>query len=86
MAYEVKITNETALREAHPELFQVNQRRLRKYLMAAHTLNKSIPGAELVEVFGEATVQHVEEGAATIDKLVGTGNADPLAHVAGEAE
>ena len=50
MSYEVKITDEAALKAAHPDLFTINQRQLKKRLLAARTLKQIVPGAELVEI------------------------------------
>lgn len=53
MAYEVKITDEDALKKAHPDLFSINTRLLKKRLQAAAVLNQKIPGATLVAVIPE---------------------------------
>lgn len=50
MAYEVKITDETALKISHPDLFSVNLSLLKKRLVAAKTLGQTIPGATLIKV------------------------------------
>lgn len=71
MAYEVKIIDENALKNAHPELFTVNTRALVRILKAAKVLNQKVPGAELVQV-DPAVAAKVEAQLATVDALVGT--------------